>query len=337
MTAADETAGSAAPARSRGTAARPPHRPRRVIERLIVTALLVGGAVVSLLPVVTAVTGARSTTSVATTYSTEVRALPQHEVADALAAAQRYNASLNATTITDPWGSRNPASSADHDVYEQLLDLTGDGTMGRVRVPQIDVDLPIAHDATEDSMSRAAGHMYGSSLPVGGEGTHAVIAAHTGNELTFFDRLPELREGQSLTLEVAGRTMTYEVSSIDLVEATDLSRVRLVQGQDLVTLVTCFTPPGGHKMRLLVTGHRVPNPDTTTAVVHAGWTSHVPGYQSWMLPRAVVAVVAVVVLLAVTRGWCDQDRAARRRARAAQADASATDRLPTESSSRSTL
>lgn len=319
MAAADMVAGApTAPARTHG-AHRPRRRTRSVVQRLIIAALLIAGAAVSLRPVVTAVLGARATIGAATTYSTEVRELSQHEVANALAAAEAYNASLTSTTITDPWGSQDPAASADHTAYAKLLNLTGDGTIGRVRIPQIDVDLPITHDATWDSMSHAAGHMYGSSLPVGGEGTHAVIAAHTGNELTFFDRLPEVRDGQTFILEVAGRTMTYEIDQINVVEATDLSQVRLVKGRDLVTLVTCYTPPGGHKMRLLVRGHRVANAEVATAAASTSWTSQVPGYQAWMLPRAAVALVALLALAAFVIVWHRQDRSERCR-RPGQAD-----------------
>ena len=153
----------------------------------------------------------------------------------------------------------NAAHSEEADEgYMSCLNLTGDGMMGYVEVPKIHVKLPIFHTTDEEVLQTAAGHLEGSSLPVGGEGTHAVISAHRGlPSAALFTDLDRLSEGDCFLLYILDDVLCYKVDQISVVEPEDTSALAAEDGLDLVTLLTC-TPYGVNSHRLLVRGHRVP-------------------------------------------------------------------------------
>jgi sortase A len=129
--------------------------------------------------------------------------------------------------------------------------------MGYIRIPKIGVELPIFHGTKGMTMETAVGHMEQSSLPVGGPGSHCMLAGHRGlMSVMIFTHLDELQEGDTFTLRVLNETMTYEVDQIRAVLPNDVSSLIIVPGQDLCTLITC-TPYGINTHRLLVRGHRV--------------------------------------------------------------------------------
>lgn len=130
--------------------------------------------------------------------------------------------------------------------------------MGTVEIPKINIELPIYHTTDEDVLERAAGHLEGSSLPVGGESTHAVISAHRGlPSASLFTDLDQLEEGDHFLLHILDDTLAYEVDKISVVEPEETQDLAVEEGEDLVTLLTC-TPYGVNSHRLLVRGHRVP-------------------------------------------------------------------------------
>jgi len=201
-----------------------------------------------------------------------------------------------------------------HDAY--LSRLSAFGPLGRIRIPAISVDLPIFHDATRRSLGRGAGHMYGTSLPVGGPGTHAVIAGHTGSTVrTYFDRLKEIGEGDVFFIDVAGETLAYRVDRVSEVRADDLSLIQPEPDRDLVTLVTCIQGSAGKGRRLLVRGVR----DTSPVAASGSSITGVPGVTDrpaattsvsvdlsvtdWMWPRLALAGGAVALVLAMEVGW----------------------------------
>lgn len=146
------------------------------------------------------------------------------------------------------------ASSADAE-YQGLLD-SGGGVMGTIRIPKISVKLPIYHGTSESALASGAGHLYGSSLPVGGKNTHAVLTGHRGLvEAAMFTRLDEMRVGDYFYIEVMGRTLGYKVDRISVIEPNDTSKLKIVPGEDRVTLMTC-TPYGVNTHRLLVSAVR---------------------------------------------------------------------------------
>lgn len=184
----------------------------------------------------------------------------------ALAQARVYNRTLAASgqhaigSITDPeTGAADFAAKADKDYWHTLKGAQG--VMGTIRIPRIGVTLPIRHGSDETALANGAGHLYGTSLPVGGKSTHSVITAHRGvPDKELFTRLDELRKGDVFYLTVAGRTIAYKVFRTMDVDPQDTSHVRIEQGKDLATLLTC-TPYGVNTQRLLVTGRRASMPD----------------------------------------------------------------------------
>ena len=233
-----------------------------------------------------------------------------------------YNAALSPASLWDPWGDEEPNLSPAHDAYLGQLDEFD--AMARVRIPQIAVDLPIFHDATKLPLSRGVGHMYGTSLPVGGPDTHAVLAGHTAlRGRTMFDRLPEVRLDQDFYIDAYGATLTYRVDRITVVEPWELEAVERVPGADHVTLVTCYTPPGQHKQRLLVRGVRVPDAPAAAPADSGGQATQAApaaapatvdtSIQDWMVPRLALTGGSVVLALLMTLGWIVGDRRDARR------------------------
>lgn len=181
--------------------------------------------------------------------------------------AHTYNTRLAAhpqvvgETLDPDTGAASGDFTFEHDrEYQDTLDF-GDGIMATLRIPCIDVDLPVRHGAGEYALENGLGHLHGSSLPVGGTSTHTVITGHTGIAgKTLFTRLTELGKGDVFYLRVADRTLAYKVDRIRVVDPTDLRNLQVEKGKDLVTLVTC-TPIFLNTSRLLVTGRRVAMPD----------------------------------------------------------------------------
>lgn len=149
--------------------------------------------------------------------------------------------------------------------YESLLDMSG-GIMGYIEIPKIKVSLAIYHDTSESALQIGVGHIPGTSLPVGGESTHCVLSGHRGlPSARLFTDLDEMEEGDLFMLHVLDETLTYEVDQIRIVEPWEVETLRITEGMDYCTLVTC-TPYGINTHRLLVRGHRVENQEETKSV-----------------------------------------------------------------------
>ncbi|MGI6095151.1 MAG: class C sortase [Lachnospiraceae bacterium] len=170
--------------------------------------------------------------------------------------AKAYNEALRPSILPDSFAVA--AASAEDEEYMSCLNITGDGMMGKVEIPKIDITLPIFHTTEEDILQNAAGHLEGSSLPVGGENNHAVISAHRGlPSAALFTDLDKLEKGDHFLLHILDETLCYEVDKISIVEPKDTKDLAVEEGEDLVTLLTC-TPYGVNSHRYLVRGHRVP-------------------------------------------------------------------------------
>lgn len=186
-------------------------------------------------------------------------------------AAEQYNAMLANAAISEGGASAPPSAYADQ--------LTVGGVMAYVDIPKINVYLPVQHGTGADTLERAVGHVTGTSLPVGGGSTHAVLSAHSGMASSkLFSDIDRLEKGDVFYVHVLGNTLAYEVDSINTVVPTDTSLLQIEDGKDYVTLVTC-TPFGINTHRLLVRGHRVPyTPEQASAVeekpVASSWTQH---------------------------------------------------------------
>ena len=170
--------------------------------------------------------------------------------------AEEYNEALLPCVLPDSFALAE--SSGEDPVYMNTLNIAGDEMMGSVEIPKIDIKIPIYHTTEEEVLNKGAGHLEGSSLPVGGANTHAVISAHRGlPSASLFTDLDQLKEGDHFLIHVLNETLCYEVDKISVVEPEDTSDLAVEDGADLVTLLTC-TPYGVNTERLLVRGHRVP-------------------------------------------------------------------------------
>lgn len=170
--------------------------------------------------------------------------------------AEAYNEALLPSILPDSFAVAE--ASGEDEEYMSCLNITGNGMMGKVEIPKIDITIPIFHTTEEEVLQNAAGHLEGSSLPIGGENSHAVISAHRGlPSAALFTDLDKLEEGDHFLLHILDDTLCYQVDKISVVEPEDTAVLAVEDGEDLVTLLTC-TPYGVNSHRLLVRGHRVP-------------------------------------------------------------------------------
>lgn len=143
------------------------------------------------------------------------------------------------------------------DIYENVLNIGGDGIMGYVKIPQIDVVLPIYHGTTAEVLEKGVGHLFGSSLPVGGNGTHCVLTGHSGmSGQKMFSDLDCLKKGDIFYIDVLDETMEYRIEDIYVIEPSDTKSLRVDTAKDVCSLITC-TPFGVNSHRLVVRGIRL--------------------------------------------------------------------------------
>lgn len=188
---------------------------------------------------------------VETTYTAAIADTDDAELTAQRETAEQYNAMLSgAATISQGGASAPPLPYAEQ--------LTVGGIMCYIDIPKINVYLPVQHGTDADTLEKSVGHVVGTSLPVGGSSTHAVLSAHSGLASSkLFSDIDQLTEGDTFYIHVLGDTLAYKVDAVHTVLPTDTSRLQIEDGKDYVTLVTC-TPFGINTHRLLVRGHRVP-------------------------------------------------------------------------------
>lgn len=204
-----------------------------------------------------------------------------------------YNATLTHGLIVDPFGTASEQAELDDDARRYLAELnpSENGVMASLTVPKIGAKLTISHGATEEILRSGVGHIYGSSLPTGGAGTHSVLTAHSGiPEAELFTDLNRLGRGDEFTISVLGETLHYRVTGQETVLPTDISKLGVTQGKDLVTLITC-TPIGINTHRLLVHAERVPAPAEQGSGAQESGVS---------IPWWILGVLAGIGLLAAT-------------------------------------
>lgn len=231
-------------------------------------------------------------------------------------AAVAYNDALVPSILPDSFAVAAASDEPDPE-YMAALNIAGDGVMGIVEIPKIDISLPIYHTTTEEVLEKAAGHLEGSSLPVGGESTHAVITAHRGlPSAALFTDLDRLEEGDHFLLHVLDETLSYEVDQILTVEPDETDALAVEEGEDLVTLITC-TPYGVNTHRLMVRGHRVPYVEEEVAdeSVPLSQMSLHTNYLLWVIVGLTVTGLFILFLYG-------RDRKARARAAAPEASGS---------------
>lgn len=223
----------------------------------------------------------------------------------AIEEARKYNQTLanGHVTLVDPF--MDDKSADDSDNYDSLLNLNADGVMGTVEIPSIDVSLPIYHGTSDAVLKKGAGHLQGTSLPVGGESTHTVITGHTGlSNAKLFTDLTQVKKGDVFFLNVMGEKLAYKVDQIKVVLPTELDDLKVVPGEDYCTLLTC-TPYGVNDHRLLVRGERT---DYQEAVEEASTEKPNKAESKWMseykralIISAIFFVVSLFVVFIVRR------------------------------------
>ena len=264
-------------------------RNKSIAMRVLAAVLILTALGIGMFPRVLQYRSARELASTSARSEKRVAGWPYPQADEAFAAAREYNKRLAksgqpvigeakdplAELYDDPQNAANNASadgsdnsgdsaSAKDKEYQSLLD-SGDGVMGAIRIPKISVNLPVYHGTSEQTLASGAGHLYGSSLPVGGKDTHAVITGHRGLvEASMFTRLDEMRVGDYFYIDVMGHTLGYMVDRITEIDPNDTSQLKITSGEDRVTLMTC-TPYGVNTHRLLVSALRSAIPEEIPA------------------------------------------------------------------------
>ena len=208
--------------------------------------------------------------------------------------AENYNAKLNELNfpLTDYHRLKG---------YNDILDLSGTGIMGYVSIPKLGVELPLYHGISAEVLNVACGHLEGTSLPIGGESTHCVLSAHRGlPHAKLFTDLDKMEVGDTFTITVLNRTVTYQVDQIKVVLPNETNDVQIVAGEDLCTLLTC-TPYGINSHRLLVRGTRIEN---AAPVLHV--TSNAYRIDSLVATPFVAAPILLILLIVLMIKYRDK-------------------------------
>lgn len=254
--------------------------------------LFAAGAGIFLYPAISNYLAERQQTEVIHTYQAKVNEMDQAEIDAAWQEAVVYNENLAGDPVHDPFIMGSGYVLPDN--YEEVLNVDGDGVMGYIDIPKIDVYLPIYHGTSEEVLAEGAGHLEMTALPIGGENRHSVISAHRGlPSAELFTRLDEMEAGDQFYIHVLDQTLAYEVDQIEVILPEELSLLQPEEDKDLVTLLTC-TPYAVNTHRLLVRGTRVP-------YVESAVQDHVDrarADRSW-LEEYIHAIVLGVLLLII--------------------------------------
>lgn len=227
-------------------------------------------------------------------YSETVSNMSKEDYKRILDSARAYNKRLAENGIK--W----MMTDADRAEYDKELAIDESGIMGFVSIPKFHVRCPIYHGTDEEVLQSAIGHLEGSSLPVGGKSTHSMISGHRGlPSARLFTDIDKMREGDTWTITVLNETLTYECDQVRIVLPEDLSDLKIEEGKDLCTLITC-TPYGINTHRLLVRGHRVPNANGS-ADVTADAIQIEPIYIAPFLAGPILLILLIILLVSTRR------------------------------------
>ena len=227
---------------------------KRYVSTAVIAAAFFVGISLLLYPVISEYINAKHQSKAIASYDETVSHMSEAEYDEIFAEARAYNDALARTEGAFYQPERVPG-------YLEALDITGTGIMGYVTIDKIGVELPVYHTVETDVLQSAVGHLPGTSLPIGGEGTHAVLSGHRGlPSARLFTDLNKLEPGDLFTITVLNRVVMYRVDQVKIVDPTDVTDLQLIPGRDYCTLFTC-TPYGINSHRLLVRGVRVETPE----------------------------------------------------------------------------
>lgn len=273
--------------------------------------IFIAGVGVMSYPLVSSVINNIDSRSHVEEYTKTTKQMSSEETLEIFRQAEEYNNSLtNNVIITDPFDEKAYKKIGAN--YENALNVDGNGLIGYIDIPKINVYLPIYHGTTDKILAKGAGHLQNTSLPIGGESTHSVISAHTAYPgETFFDYLTDMEEGDEFYVHVLDRVLKYEVDSIKVILPEETDDLRVVKGEDYVTLLTC-TPYSINTHRLLVRGKRVEYDDSkyiTTGARAASFGDEgifllgykIPYWAAALIIVGFIALVAIIVIIFLRR------------------------------------
>lgn len=260
------------------------------ISTFLLIVIMLAGLSLLLYPTVSDYWNSNIASHAVAAYQKEVKDLSSKKIDEIRVAAESYNEKL----INNP--NRFEMTDDERETYESLLDISGSGVMGYIEIPSIDVQLPIYHGTSDSVLSSGAGHLEGSSLPIGGKGTHTVITGHRGlPSARLFTDLDKLELGDTFSITVLDETLTYEVDQILTVLPDEMDSLSIDPDEDYVTLVTC-TPYGINSHRLLVRGHRIENNEKVHVPAEAVQIDELVVGAIVAIPLTVVVLIVMVIL-----------------------------------------
>ncbi len=275
-----------AEAEAEKTGKRKKKKKRFSISTLLLVLILLIGLGILLYPTVSDWWNSMHATQAIASYVEAVEGLSEQEKKDMLKAAKQYNDSL-------PNGTNFNLTPEQIEEYKSILDITGTGIMGYIQIPSIGVNLPIYHTVEETILQIAVGHIPGSSLPIGGKRTHAVLSGHRGlPSAKLFSDLDELKEGDIFTVTVLDRVVTYQADQIRIVLPEETDELAIVDGKDYCTLSTC-TPYGINTHRILLRGHRIKNINGDIAITSEA--TRIPTYI--VVPAVGVPILFIMLVI----------------------------------------
>lgn len=228
-----------------------------MVKKILVTLFIGASLVMMFYPWISNFVNQHQADITVDNYKKKEKSLSEEQKEEMWKKAQMYNADLaqNQVELTDPFVESNSAIKSGL-IYNNLLNIDKSGMMCYLEIPCINVNLPVFHGTAASTLERGIGHLEGSSLPVGGKSTHAVLTGHTGlNNAKLFTDLTEVKEGDLFFLHTLGKDLAYRVIEIEVVLPEETQDLLIRKGKDLVTLITC-TPYGVNSHRLFVTGIR---------------------------------------------------------------------------------
>lgn len=254
---------------------------KRMIYLVSGAACLLLAAGLILYPILGNALAEKNKSLVMTEYSKAVEEMTDTRVAEMLAAAEAYNAALSPISVSADGVYSLSGLTAAQKEYDEILAVNDSGIMGQLEIPELDIRLPIYHGTDGSTLEKGVGHLLGSSFPVGGNGTHAVLTGHSGlSREKMLTDLEKMKVGDQFFLHVLDRTLAYEVRDIFTVLPDDTSHLSIRQDEDMCTLITC-TPYGVNTHRLLVQGYRVPYEPETVFAATAKATRENSRISSW--------------------------------------------------------
>lgn len=234
---------------------------KKHLTTIVLIIMLIAGLSLLLYPTISDYWNSFHQTRAIASYEDQVNNIDEEQKQQMLKLAKEYNERL--VGMVDRW----KLSAEEYEYYESILDVTGTGIMGYVEIPNIKVQLPVYHGTNQEVLQIAVGHVEGSSLPVGGIGTHSVLSGHRGlSSAKLFTDIDQLTEGDIFRFSVLGETLTYQVDQIHIVLPDEINDLEIDRDMDYCTLVTC-TPYGVNSHRLLVRGHRIENENDARIIV----------------------------------------------------------------------